>query len=375
MDQQQRKADLIERLTLLSGLDEPTYQRMLSNLEQPDGIARRDKPGPVRVTIFDAKPRDTESFDKANHGQFTLHYVPAALSVDTVSAARGSHVVCIFVNDACDAPVVEKLAAFGVELIALRSSGFNHVDLDACQRHNISVVRVPDYSPYAVAEFTVALMMMLNRRLHHAYIRNRSGNFVLEGLTGFDMHGKTIGVIGTGKIGQCTIDILLGFGCRVLAYDKFPNPSLAEREGVQYRDLEQLLSHSDIITLHVPLFPETYHLVNRSAIERMQEGVMLINTSRGGLIDTQALIDGLKVGKIGAAGLDVYEEEAGIFFHDMSDKVLTDDVLARLMTFNNVVVTSHQAFLTREAWPRLPRRRWPTLGSIAQGNVVPSCPM
>jgi D-lactate dehydrogenase len=232
----------------------------------------------------------------------------------------------------------------------------------------MSVVRVPAYSPYAVAEFTVALMMMLNRRLHHAYIRNRSGNFQLEGLTGFDMHGKTVGVVGTGKIGQCVIDILLGFGCHILAYDKYPNNEIAELADVEYTGLEPLLRRSDIITLHVPLFLETYHVINRAAIDRMKDGVMLINTSRGGLVDTKALIDALKVGKVGAAGLDVYEEEAGIFFHDMSDKVLTDDVLARLMTFNNVVVTSHQAFLTREALANIAETTLDSVREFADGK-------
>lgn len=349
MDDQQRKMDAIERLKRLAGLDETTYQRLLHELDQPGDLSGVDETGRVRITFFDTKPRDMESFEAAHQGQYALHYVQAPLGADTAYAAQGSKVVCIFVNDACDEAVAEKLAALGVELIALRCSGFNNVDLAACHRHGLTVVRVPAYSPYAVAEFTVALMMMLNRRLHHAYMRNRTGNFVLEGLTGFDMHGKTAGVIGTGQIGKCTIDILRGFGCRILAYDKFPDPALAEREGVEYTDLEGLLPQSDIITLHVPLFLETYHLINPAAIDRMKHGVMLINTSRGGLVDTKALIDGLKAGKIGSAGLDVYEEEAGIFFHDMSDKVLTDDVLARLMTFNNVVVTSHQAFLTREA--------------------------
>jgi D-lactate dehydrogenase len=272
VDDKQRKMELIERLKLLQGLDEATYRRMLSEVEQTGEHSGLDEEGRVRVTLFDAKPRDMDSFDAANSAPCALHYVRASLSVDTAYAAQGSKVVCIFVNDTCDAPVVERLAAFGVELIALRCAGFNNVDLDACRQHSIDVVRVPAYSPYAVAEFTVALMMMLNRRLHHAYIRNRSGNFVLEGLTGFDMHGKTVGVIGTGKIGQCTIDILLGFGCRVLAYDKFPHPALVEREGVQYTDLEQLLPQSDIVTLHVPLFLETYHLINRAAIECMKDG-------------------------------------------------------------------------------------------------------
>jgi D-lactate dehydrogenase len=363
MHDQQRVTALIERLKLLPALDEATYQRLLRELEASRDQTGYDAEGRVRVTLFDAQKRDIESFDAVNDGRFLLHYVRVPLSRDTARAAESSKIVCIFVNDDCDAEVVERLATLGVKLIALRCAGFNHVDLQACQRHGLSVVRVPAYSPYAVAEFTVALMMLLNRRLHHAYLRNRSGNFVLDGLTGFDMYGKTVGVIGTGKIGQCAIDILLGFGCRILAFDKFPNPQLVQRPQVTYVELDRVLSESDIITLHVPLFPETHHLINRAAIERMKSGVMLINTSRGGLVDTRALIEGLKSGKIGSAGLDVYEEEAGIFFHDMSDKVLTDDVLARLMTFNNVVVTSHQAFLTREALVNIAET---TLANIAQ---------
>ncbi len=368
MHDQQRVTALIERLKLLSGLDEGTYQRVLQELESSRDDGGADAAGRVRVTLFDAKARDVESFDAAHGGRLLLHYVRAPLSCDTVWAAQGSKVVCVFVNDHCDAEVVERLAALGVELIALRCAGFNHVDLQACQRHQVSVVRVPAYSPYAIAEFTVALMMMLNRRLHHAYLRNRSGNFVLDGLTGFDMHGKTVGVIGTGKIGQCAINILRGFGCRILAVDKVPHPQLLQSPHVTYVDLPDLLPQSDIITLHVPLFPDTHHLINRAAIERMKTGVMLINTSRGGLVDTRALIDGLKSGKIGSAGLDVYEEEAGIFFHDMSDKVLTDDVLARLMTFNNVVITSHQAFLTREALANIAETTVANIAEFAAGR-------
>jgi D-lactate dehydrogenase len=272
------------------------------------------------------------------------------------------------VNDTCDATVVESLASLGVQLIALRCAGFNNVDLKACQQHGLSVTRVPAYSPYAVAEHTVALMMMLNRRLHQAYQRNRAGYFVLDGLTGFDMRGKTVGVVGTGKIGQCTIDILLGFGCRVLAFDKFPSDDLAARDNVDYVALDQLFSNSDIITLHIPLFAETHHLIDTSAIQQMKHGVMLINTSRGGLVDTPALIEGLKSRKIGSAGLDVYEEEAGIFFHDISDKVLTDDVLARLLTFNNVVVTSHQAYLTHEALASIAETTLANIDEFAQGR-------
>ncbi|MHB8865152.1 MAG: 2-hydroxyacid dehydrogenase [Pirellulaceae bacterium] len=342
----ERISALIDRLKLLPRLDEETYQRLLRELEV-SGDRTGYGEGHVRVTVFDAKARDVESLDAANRGRFLLHYVRATLNPDTAHAAEGSKVACVFVNDQCDAQVIERLASLGVELLALRCAGFNHVDVQACASHHVDVVRVPAYSPHAVAEFTVALMLMLNRRIHHAYARNRTGNFVLDGLTGFDMHGKTVGVIGTGKIGQCAVDILLGFGCHILAFDK--HPPRQPRPQVTYVELDRLFSESDIITLHVPLFEDTYHLINGSAIERMKPGVMLINTSRGGLLDARALIEGLKSGKIGSAGLDVYEEEAGIFFHDMSDKVMTDDVLARLMTFNNVIVTSHQAFLTREA--------------------------
>ena len=304
---------------------------------------------PLKVAVFDAKKYDIDSLDRANAGRFTLDYLTASLSTRTVAAIGQAKAICIFVNDQCDAQVVEALASVGVELIALRCAGFNNVDLAACRRCGIDVVRVPEYSPYAVAEHTVALMLMLNRHLHLAYQRNRVGYFLLDGLIGFDMKGKQVGVVGTGRIGRATISILRGFGCRILAYDKNRSPEIAEDAEVRYVELDELLSSSDIITLHVPLFPETRYLIDERAIEQMKPGVMLINTSRGGLVDTKALIAGLKSGRIGFAGLDVYEEEAGIFFHDLSDQVLSDDVLARLMTFNNVVITSHQAFLTREA--------------------------
>jgi D-lactate dehydrogenase len=368
MSDRERISALIDRLKLLPRLDEGTYQRLLRQLEESRDRTGYDGEGHVRVTVFDAQRRDVESLDAANRGRFLLHYVRAGLSADTARAAEGSKVACVFVNDNCDADVLERLAVLGVELLALRCAGFNHVDMQACERLHLNVVRVPAYSPYAVAEFTVALMMVLNRRIHHAYARNRTGNFVLDGLTGFDMHGKTAGVIGTGKIGQCTIDILLGFGCRVLAFDKHPNPQLQDRPRVEYVELDRLFCESDIITLHVPLFPDTHHLINRTSIERMKPGVMLINTSRGGLLDARALIEGLKSGKIGSAGLDVYEEEAGIFFHDMSDKVMTDDVLARLMTFNNVIVTAHQAFLTREALANIAETTLANIGEYVAGK-------
>lgn len=359
MDDRERLTEFIAKLSNLPGLGADSYRRLTNELERRTEKIGYDKQGRLKVAFFDVRNYDIRSFEDHNGDRFAFQFLPAALSEETALAASGCRVVCIFVNDRCDVHVIGQLAALGVELIALRCSGFNNVDLKACAKHSIDVVRVPVYSPYAVAEHTVGLMLMLNRRLHQAYVRNRTGYFVLDGLTGFDMKGKTAGVIGTGQIGRCLVDILLGFGCRVLAFDKFPDPSISAKENLDYVELNSLFHESDIISLHVPLFPETYHLINRASIEMMKPGVMLINTSRGGLVDTKALIEGLKSGKIGYAGLDVYEEEAGIFFRDMSDTVLTDDVLARLLTFNNVVITSHQAFLTKEA-----------LGNIAETTLA-----
>jgi D-lactate dehydrogenase len=363
MDDQERRSVLLEKIQALDGLDEDSFQRLTRELERGRDEFGYDEGGRLQVAFFDARPYDIESFDARNDGRFNLHYVAAPLDSETVAAAIGYKAVCIFVNDSADARVVKELASRGVELIALRCAGFNNVDLEACKKSGVSVVRVPEYSPYAVAEHTVALMLMLNRRLHQAYIRNRAGAFVLDGLTGFDMRGKTAGVVGTGKIGRAVVEILLGFGCHVLAYDKFPDESLAARECARYVELDELIRESDLISLHVPLFPETHHLIDAAAIDRMKRGVLLINTSRGGLVDTRALIGGLKSGQIGAAGLDVYEEEAGVFFRDLSTEVLTDDVLARLLTFPNVVVTSHQAFLTHEALSEIAET---TLGNLAE---------
>ncbi|MDJ0866827.1 MAG: 2-hydroxyacid dehydrogenase [Myxococcota bacterium] len=349
MDDHERQRALREKLDALDGVSEHLFRRVSRHLDRASREFGLDAEGRLEVAMFDARPYDIESFDARNEKRFKFHYIAAPLGLDTVSSASGHRAVCIFVNDSADARVVEELAGRGVQLLALRCAGFNNVDLEACEKLGVSVVRVPEYSPYAVAEHTVALMLMLNRRLHQAYVRNRAGAFVLDGLTGFDMRGKTVGVVGTGKIGRVTAEILLGFGCRILAYDKFPNAELGAREGVRYADLAEIARESDIITLHVPLFPETHHLIDADAIAHMKDGVMIINTSRGGLVDTRALIEGLKSGKISAGGLDVYEEEAGTFFRDLSSQVLTDDVLARLLTFPNVVVTSHQAFLTHEA--------------------------
>ncbi len=366
MNDAERLAVLAHRLNNLDGLDTDTFDRVSTVLDREQSRFGYDVQGRLKVAFFDARSYDRESFDKANEERYALRYISASLDRNTAIAAKGYKAVCIFVNDTCDTEVVEILAAQGVEFLALRCAGFNNVALDACETHGISVARVPAYSPYAVAEHTVGLMLMLNRHLHHAYLRNRYGYFVLDGLTGFDMRGKTVGVAGAGKIGQCVINILLGFGCRVLVFDAFPNPEVSSRVGVDYVELDQMLSQSDIITLHVPLTPETQHLIDGSTIGKMKDGVMLINTSRGELVDTRTLIDGLKSGKIGAAALDVYEEEAGVFFRDLSDQVLTDDVLARLLSFNNVVVTSHQAFLTHEALANIADT---TLENIGEFNV------
>ncbi|MEK6236653.1 MAG: 2-hydroxyacid dehydrogenase [Planctomycetales bacterium] len=367
MDDQQRLAALRQRLDAEDGLDEETFARLSAELDRGRVEFGHDEQGRLKVAVYDAKSYDVESLQGRNQDRFALHFLPARLDEDTVGASDGYKAICVFVNDVCDAEVIGRLAALGVEFIALRCAGFNNIDLDACREHGISAARVPEYSPYAVAEHTIGLMLMLNRKLHHAYQRNRIGYFVLEGLTGFDMRGKTVGVVGTGKIGRCAVNILLGFGCRVVAVDKFPDQDWATDRGVEYVDMETLLRESDIITLHAPLFPETHHLIDAAAIERMKPGAMLINTSRGGLVDAKALIQGLKSGKVGAAGLDVYEEEAGVFFQDLSGTVLTDDVLARLLTFNNVVVTSHQAYLTHEALRNIADVTFANLQEFQQG--------
>jgi D-lactate dehydrogenase len=278
-----------------------------------------------------------------------LTFFEHRLTPDTVRSAAGYDAVCVFVNDVVNAEVVRGLREMNIGLVALRCAGYNNVDLTACEQHGVSVVHVPAYSPHSVAEHALALMLALNRKITRAHARVREGNFSLDGLVGFEMHGKTAGIIGTGRIGRITGEILLGIGCRVLAYDPRPDPEFAARPGASYTELDTLLRESDILSLHVPLLPGTRHLINTANIAKMKPGVMLINTSRGALIDTVALVEGLKTGRIGSAGLDVYEEESEYFFEDHSDEVITDDVLARLLSFNNVLVTSHQAFLTAEA--------------------------
>lgn len=306
----------------------------------------------MRVMVFSTKPYDERSLraaheadDKAEH---ELVFLEHRLNRETAELAAGYDAVCAFVNDDLGAEVLAVLARGGVRLVALRSAGFNHVDLATAARLGLTVARVPAYSPHAVAEHCVGLILALNRKIHRAYQRVRENNFALTGLLGFDLHGKTVGVVGTGRIGVCFARIMVGFGCRVLAYDPYPNDE-ARQTGADYVPLERLLADSDIVTLHCPLTPETYHLIDRERIAQLKPGVMLINTSRGALIDTVAVIDGLKDGRIGYLGLDVYEEEADLFFEDLSDQLLRDDVFSRLLTLPNVLVTGHQAFFTEEA--------------------------
>jgi len=303
----------------------------------------------MRVAVFSTKNYDRMSLELANatYGHELVFFEPR-LTQETTALAVQFPVVCVFVNDQLDATVLIRLARQGTRLIALRSAGFNNVDLIAARASGLTVVRVPAYSPYAVAEHTVGLILTLNRKIHRAYARVREGNFALDGLLGFDLHGRTVGIIGTGKIGAVVAHIMNGFGCQLLAYDPFPNPD-CERLGLRYVSRPHLFAASDIITLHCPLTPETRHLINAEALGQMKSGVMLINTGRGALIDTQAVIEALKSGRIGYLGLDVYEEEADLFFEDLSDKVIRDDVFARLLTFPNVVITGHQGFFTEEA--------------------------
>ena len=302
-----------------------------------------------KIAFFGAKPYDIASFDKVNEKyNYDIRYYKGHLNPNKVVLTQDTDAVCIFVNDTADAAVIDAMVDNGVKLLALRCAGFNNVDLKAA-KGKLPVVRVPAYSPYAVAEYSLALMLSLNRKIHRAYWRTRDGNFSLNGLMGFDMHGKTIGIIGTGKIAKILIRLLKGFGMRILAYDLYPDMKFAGEEGISYVSLDELYRESDIISLHCPLTDQTKYMIDKDSIDKMKEGVMIINTGRGQLINTNDLIEGLKEKKIAAAGLDVYEEEGEYFYEDKSDKIIDDDVLARLLSFNNVIVTSHQAFFTKEA--------------------------
>ncbi|MDG6448717.1 2-hydroxyacid dehydrogenase [Glaesserella parasuis] len=303
----------------------------------------------MKVAVFSTKNYDRKYLELVNvKYHFQIEFFDFMLNERTAKMAEGCDVVCIFVNDDGSRTVLEKLAKVGVKMIALRCAGFNNVDIQAAKELGIHVVRVPAYSPEAVAEHTVGLMLTLNRRIHRAYQRTREANFSLEGLTGFNMHNRTVGVIGTGKIGIATMRILKGFGMHILAYDPFKNP-VAEELGAEYVTLDELYARSHVITLHCPATPENYHLLNKAAFDKMKDGVMIINTSRGSLIDTPEAIEALKRRKIGALGMDVYENERDLFFEDKSNEVILDDLFRRLSSCHNVLLTGHQAFLTEEA--------------------------
>lgn len=326
-----------------------------------------DEPRPLRVAVFSTKPYDVAALSRANSSTgHELLFHTSMLDPVTAQLASEADVVCAFVHDDLGTRTIERLALAGIGLIALRSAGFNNVDLRAAREHDISVVRVPRYSPHAVAEHTMGLVLSLNRQIHRAYARVRENNFSIEGLLGFDLFGKTVGVVGTGEIGTSFARICTGMGMRVLASDPHPHDTCVDM-GVSYVPLGELLEQSNIVSLHCPLTPETHHLINATQLSAMQDGVMLINTSRGGLIDTRAAIDSLKTGKIGYLGLDVYEEEEGLFFEDLSSSVIEDDVFSRLLTFPNVLITGHQAFFTHEALEEIAATTIESVSAYAAG--------
>ncbi len=324
----------------------------------------------MNTAVFSTKPYDRQFMELVNNQyHHKLKFYEARLNPETVALATGFPTICVFVNDRINASMMETLSQNGTRLIALRCAGFNNIDLAAAEQFGITVVRVPAYSPYAVAEHTVALLLDVNRKIHRAYSRVREGNFALDGLLGFDIHGLTVGIIGTGKIGEVVANIMSGFGCRLLAYDPFPNP-VCEKIGVKYTSLDTLFSESDIITLHCPLTPETHHLIDMTSLDKMKQGVVLINTSRGALVETKAVIKSLKSGKVGYLALDVYEEEADLFFEDLSMQVIQDDLFARLLTFPNVVITGHQAFFTKNALQNIAET---TLSNITEFESTQTC--
>ena len=324
----------------------------------------------VKVAFFDTKSYDETSFNKTNADYgFDIHYYQEHLNLKTVPLAKGADVVCIFVNAECNAAVIDELEKYGVKLIALRCAGFNNVDLKAA-KGRIKVVRVPAYSPHAVAEYAVSLMLALNRKIFRAVNRTREGNFALKGLMGFDMYGKTAGIVGMGRIAKELIKILHGFGMRVMAYDLYPDQDFAKQYDVQLVSLDELYAQSDIISLHCPLTPETTFLINAQSIAKMKRGVMIINTGRGKLIHTEDLIEGLRTKQVGSAGLDVYEEEKNYFYEDRSDKIIDDDVLARLLMMPNVVLTSHQAFFTAEAMHNIALTTLDSIKEFSEGKEL-----
>ena len=326
----------------------------------------------MNIAVFSTKPYDRMFLEAANaaHGHELIYFEPR-LTRETSALAAGFPAVCVFVNDQLDATVLAALARQETRLIALRCAGFNNVELAAAREVGLTVVRVPAYSPHAVAEHTLGLVLALNRKIHRAYARVREGNFALDGLLGFDLYGQTVGIVGTGQIGAVVARIMGGFGCRILAHDPFPNPA-CEALGARYVALPELFADSDMITLHCPLTPQTRHLINARALQQMKPGVMLINTSRGALIDTPSVTEALKSGKIGYLGLDVYEEEADLFFEDLSNIVLQDDVFARLLTFPNVIITGHQAFFTRNALERIAETTLANITTFEQSLASPN---
>jgi D-lactate dehydrogenase len=321
----------------------------------------------MRVLVYDTHSYDRTFLEAANAGVHRLEYTTAQLDAQTAALAEGYEAVCLFVNDRADAAALERLAAGGVRLVAQRSTGFNNIDLEAAARLGVTAARVAYYSPHSVAEFAVGLLQAVNRRIHRAYNRTREFNFRLAGLLGRDLHGRTVGIVGTGRIGTVFARILHGFGCPLLAADVRENPEVIAL-AAQYVPIEELLRRSDIISLHAPLVPATRHLLNAATLALTRPGVIIINTSRGGLIDTEALIAAVQSGHVGAVGLDVYEEEEGVFFRDLSETVIEDEVLARLMTFPNVLVTSHQAFFTQEAMTTIAATTIRNLTDFAAGR-------
>jgi D-lactate dehydrogenase len=326
----------------------------------------------MKVAVFSTKPYDRAFLESANaQSQHQLAFFETRLTVETTTLAAGFEAVCVFVNDQLDQAVLQAIHKGGTRLIALRCAGFNNVDLLTAKDLGMRVVRVPAYSPHAVAEHTVGIILTLNRNIHRAYNRVRDGNFALDGMLGFDLHQLTVGIIGTGQIGAVVAKIMHGFGCHLVAYDPYPNPALAEFDA-RYVQLPELFSVSNIITLHCPLTPETYHLISTQALHLMKQGVMLINTSRGALLDTQAVINALKSGKIGYLGLDVYEEEADLFFEDLSGRVIQDDVFSRLLTLPNVLITGHQAFFTRNALEQIAATTMSNISTVERGQTSPN---
>ena len=322
----------------------------------------------MKTAFFSSKQYDVDSFTTANSGfDHQLSFHEARLTPSTAVLAREYRAICVFVNDVVNREVLRDLAEHGLKVVALRCAGFNNVDLETADELGINVVRVPAYSPHAVAEHTIALLLGLNRNIHRAYSRIREGNFALQGLLGFDLNGRTVGVIGTGKIGEVVVRILRGFGCEVLAYDLSPNPQ-CEANGARYVALDELFRSSDVVTLHCPLTPDTRHLIDSAALGQMKQGAILVNTSRGAIVDTDAVIAALKTQHLGGLAIDVYEEEADLFFEDLSNEFIRDDVFARLLTFPNVLITGHQAFFTRDALSQIANTTLKNLSDIDTGQ-------